>query len=564
MDALRAFAMLLGIVLHGALAFIPGAWAVTDASVEGDGTPFAWLTMAIHGFRMPVFFLMSGFFTAMLLRHRGLGSLVRHRAQRILLPLGIAMLTVIPLTWIAWGFAESVSTDNDGAGAEVETVAEDDVWKAAKRGDVAALERLAAEGASLDDPEPDSSTTPLAWTALHGHVAAAKWLLDNGAEVNALNADGSTALHSAAFMGQAEIVQLMLERGADPNARHPNGALPIHSSRADPGTTAYYVNLLGLSYDQATLDAGRKKVAELLTEAMERPKPAAAAGEEVSPADERTDAAGGVAPYRGDPDADVDKGKGLLAPWYWEALYVRDWGGLFTFDVFSHLWFLWYLVWLAGAFVLATLTAGRLGLRLPRLPERLVATPALYLWAVPLTMLTQYFMGVEGQFAVFGADTYTGLLPAPHVLLYYSVFFAFGAVYFSHNEGGARIGRWWQLQLPLALVVLLAGVVLTFPEEGGAAQGWAHAGSLFFQAAYVWMMTLCLMGLFRAVLGEGNARVRYLSDASYWLYLMHLPLIIALQGVAQDWSLPSVVKLRYTPIGTLLNGRRVRVRPTEA
>ena len=56
LDALRAFAMLLGIVLHGALAFIPGAWAVTDASVEGDGTPFAWLTMAIHGFRMPVFF----------------------------------------------------------------------------------------------------------------------------------------------------------------------------------------------------------------------------------------------------------------------------------------------------------------------------------------------------------------------------------------------------------------------------------------------------------------------------------------------------------------------------
>ena len=96
-------------------------------------------------------------------------------------------------------------------------------------------------------------------------------------------------------------------------------------------------------------------------------------------------------------------------------------------------------------------------------------------------------------------------------------------------------------------------------------------------------MTLCLMGLFRAVLREGNAHVRYLSDASYWLYLMHLPLIIALQGVAQDWPLPSIVKLallvavtgglllliyqwgvRYTPIGTLLNGKRARVRPAES
>ena len=121
--------------------------------------------------------------------------------------------------------------------------------------------------------------------------------------------------------------------------------------------------------------------------------------------------------------------------------------------------------------------------------------------------------------------------------------------------------------------------MLTFPEEGGTAQGGARVGSLFFQSAYAWMMTLGLMGLFRAALGQRNARVRYLSDASYWLYLMHLPLIIVLQVAAQDWPLPSIVKLvlliaatvgalllvyewgvRYTPLGTLLNGKRVRVR----
>ena len=128
------------------------------------------------------------------------------------------------------------------------------------------------------------------------------------------------------------------------------------------------------------------------------------------------------------------------------------------------------------------------------------------------------------------------------------------------------------------MVVLLAGLVLTFPEDGGTAEGSARWGSLFFQAAFAWMMALGLMGLFRAVLGAGNARVRYLSDASYWLYLMHLPLIIALQGLSFEWALPSAVKLvllivvttgvllvvyewgvRYTPVGTLLNGRRRRV-----
>ena len=151
LDALRAFAMLLGIVLHGALAFIPGAWVVTDASVEGDGTPFALLTMAIHGFRMPLFFLMSGFFTAMLWRQRGLRSLVRHRAQRILLPLLIAMLTVIPLTWAAWSYASSSSVDDGGsAAAGVEAGTADNVWAAAALGDIDALEHYIGGGESID------------------------------------------------------------------------------------------------------------------------------------------------------------------------------------------------------------------------------------------------------------------------------------------------------------------------------------------------------------------------------------------------------------------------------
>ncbi len=582
LDALRAFAMLLGIVLHGALAFIPGGWAVTDASVEGDGTPFAVLVAAIHGFRMPVFFLMSGFFTAMLWRQRGLQALVTHRARRVLLPLVIAMIIVIPLTWAAWDYAENASKAVDDGAAETETVPEDNVWQAASRGDVAALERHAAGGAPVDVPDPVLGTTPLGWAALHGHVDAAEWLLDNGAGVHTLNGDGSTAMHSAAFMGRAEVVRLLLERGGDPHARHPNGALPLHSSLADPATTAYYVGLLGLSYEQAALDAGRKEVVEILTEAMERPTlaagGAAGADEEADATEERADAAGGVAPYRDDPHADVGDERGLLVPWYWEGVYARDWGGLFTYDIFSHLWFLWYLVWLVGAFALIAWVAGRLSLGLSWLPERLVVTPALYLWAVPVTMATQYFMGVEGHFPAYGADTYSGLLPAPHVLVYYAIFFGFGAVYFSRNEGGARIGRWWQATLPLALVVLLAGLVLTFPEDGGTAQGGARWGSLFFQAAYAWMMALGLMGLFRAALGAGNARVRYLSDASYWLYLAHLPLIIALQGLSFEWALPSAVKLalliamttgvllvvyewgvRYTPVGTLLNGRRRRV-----
>ena len=320
LDALRAFAMLLGIVLHGALAFIPGAWVVTDVSVEGDGTLFAWLTMAIHGFRMPLFFLMSGFFTAMLWRQRGLRALVRQRAQRLLLPLAIAMFTVIPLTAAAWTYAASASTvDEDGGPeAEVEIAAKDNVWAAAALGDIVAMERHASAGAPLDAYDPTFGVTPLSWAVLHGRTQAAEWLLDNGGDVGTRNRDGSTALHSAAFMGRPEIARLLLDRGADANAVDANGARPLDSSRADAETTAWVAELLGLSFDETALEEGRREAAQLLDGAAKR-----------------TDAAGGVAPYRDGGDAGVKQASGLLAPWYWGVLYADEWGALFTQDVFS-------------------------------------------------------------------------------------------------------------------------------------------------------------------------------------------------------------------------------------
>jgi fucose 4-O-acetylase-like acetyltransferase len=59
LDALRAFAMLLGIALHAALSFMDGIWMVRDDQMSGALT---LLVHAVHGFRMPLFFLLSGLF----------------------------------------------------------------------------------------------------------------------------------------------------------------------------------------------------------------------------------------------------------------------------------------------------------------------------------------------------------------------------------------------------------------------------------------------------------------------------------------------------------------------
>lgn len=108
LDALRAIVMLLGIVLHASYAFTAGTWAVQDVR-QNDA--FSLINIAIHGFRMPLFFVMSGFFTAMLWRKRGLRALVQHRFRRVFLPLLLGVFTIIPLTRFVWDFAAASATD---------------------------------------------------------------------------------------------------------------------------------------------------------------------------------------------------------------------------------------------------------------------------------------------------------------------------------------------------------------------------------------------------------------------------------------------------------------------
>ncbi len=91
------------------------------------------------------------------------------------------------------------------------------------------------------------------------------------------------------------------------------------------------------------------------------------------------------------------------------------------------------------------------------------------------------------------------------------------------------------------------------------------------------MMTFGLMGLFRHFFSAENKRLRYMSDASYWLYLMHLPFVILLQIFTASLPLPAWLKIvlvtgvvtgvllatyqwfvRYTFIGKILNGPRTR------
>ena len=102
--------MLLGVLLHAAFHTIP--WRYFERHIMPGGPnvwalPYFHAVQLIHGFRMPVFFLLSGFFCALLWQRRGLQGLLKNRILRIALPLLICIPTVRNLEYIinqlTWG-----------------------------------------------------------------------------------------------------------------------------------------------------------------------------------------------------------------------------------------------------------------------------------------------------------------------------------------------------------------------------------------------------------------------------------------------------------------------------
>lgn len=94
MDNLRALALLAGVLFHAALAYSPLAHPFFPTADRASSVIVDVLAWFLHLFRMPLFFVIAGFFTAMQVRRRGFPGMFRVRFVRIVVPF-VMLLPII-------------------------------------------------------------------------------------------------------------------------------------------------------------------------------------------------------------------------------------------------------------------------------------------------------------------------------------------------------------------------------------------------------------------------------------------------------------------------------------
>ena len=104
MDNLRAFAMLLGVVFHAALAY---STTLHQVWLPADSNHSNWIDVFFnfsHLFRMPLFFLVAGFFASLLYEKRGLAKLLKNRLVRVTVPflVFLPVVTALIIASIVW------------------------------------------------------------------------------------------------------------------------------------------------------------------------------------------------------------------------------------------------------------------------------------------------------------------------------------------------------------------------------------------------------------------------------------------------------------------------------
>jgi ankyrin repeat protein len=106
--------------------------------------------------------------------------------------------------------------------------------------DMDIIKFLLDNGADIDAFDK-SGNTPLCGAVAAGRPGAVELLLNRGAEINAPNKKGFTPVMLAVISNKPGIFRLLVDKGADLNKRHPDGwnVFELERSKLDPDIRKY-------------------------------------------------------------------------------------------------------------------------------------------------------------------------------------------------------------------------------------------------------------------------------------------------------------------------------------
>ena len=230
-----------------------------------------------------------------------------------------------------------------------------------------------------------------------------------------------------------------------------------------------------------------------------------------------------------------------------------------------HLWFLYYLIMITTiCFLLALVLKGMPGItiRIKHIFEWLVNHRIIFFLVFSIITFAMLVWMWE-----YWASTPLRFIPDVKLILFYGMFYLQGWLLYKSKHLLTKFMEYDWL-LVISGTVLYTLKFIYKDNLGDIAYGGLNA-------VLIWCFIFGLPGLFMRYFSNHSARGRYVSDASYWVYLVHLPLTVFIPGLIANWPIPALVKflvvmtattllcfvsyhylVRPTFIGAFLNGRK--------
>jgi glucan biosynthesis protein C len=238
----------------------------------------------------------------------------------------------------------------------------------------------------------------------------------------------------------------------------------------------------------------------------------------------------------------------------------------------KHLWFLYYLI-------LFTAFSIFLGVVFKKTPSLSNQIKRAFDWIMQLTKYRVLILSII-TFLIYSCiepesieNSFFNLMPNLSVFIFYLFFYLVGWVLFkSKHLLNSMIRLDW---LCFVLGVVLYSVHFFMKDSIND----TLPLKLIIKSITTWLFIFGITGLFIRYGSTYSKRMRYISDSSYWVYLLHLPLTLLIPGLIADWTLHANLKLlvvvtstificfvtyhylvRATFIGQFLNGRKYSIK----